>query len=105
MWQLKWQPWRKMTVFPKPPVELVSFLESPSGPNILCDRDNRILAANPAYRKKWEGEQQIIGRTCYEVSHRYKLPCDQVGESCPLERSLRSGERERVCLLYTSRCV
>lgn len=100
MWQLKWQPWRKMTVFPKPPVELVSFLESLSEPHILCDRDYRILAANPAYRKKWEGEQQIIGRTCYEVSHRYKLPCDQVGESCPLERSLRSGERERVVHLH-----
>mgnify|MGYP000111304031 CR=1 FL=1 len=86
---------------PTPPLaELISFLESLSEPHILCDRDYRILAANRAYRDKWEGQQRIIGRTCYEVSHRYKLPCDQAGESCPLQHSLRSGERERVVHLH-----
>lgn len=89
-----------MTVAANAPVELVSFLESLSEPHILCDRDYRILAANKAYREKWEGQQRIVGRTCYEVSHRYKLPCDQAGESCPLQRSLRSGERERVVHLH-----
>ena len=89
-----------MTVAANAPVELVSFLESLSEPHILCDRDYRILAANKAYRDKWEGQQRIVGRTCYEVSHRYKLPCDQAGESCPLQRSLRSGERERVVHLH-----
>ncbi|MDD2885590.1 MAG: sigma-54-dependent Fis family transcriptional regulator [Dechloromonas sp.] len=82
------------------PVELVSFLESLAEPHILCDRNYRILAANQAYRTKWEGQQRIVGRTCYEVSHRYQLPCDQVGESCPLQHSLRSGERERVVHLH-----
>jgi two-component system, NtrC family, response regulator HydG len=89
-----------MTVPANTPVELVSFLESLSEPHILCDRDYRILAANKAYRDKWEGQQRIVGRTCYEVSHRYKVPCDQAGESCPLQRSLRSGERERVVHLH-----
>ena len=89
-----------MTVAANAPVELVSFLESLSEPHILCDRDYRILAANKAYRDKWEGQQRIVGRTCYEVSHRYKLPCDQAGESCPLQRSLRSGQRERVVHLH-----
>jgi DNA-binding NtrC family response regulator len=89
-----------MTVAANAPVELVSFLESLSEPHILCDRDYRILAANKAYRDKWQGQQRIVGRTCYEVSHRYKLPCDQAGESCPLQRSLRSGERERVVHLH-----
>ncbi|MDD2740745.1 MAG: sigma-54-dependent Fis family transcriptional regulator [Rhodocyclaceae bacterium] len=83
-----------------PPSELVSFLESLTEPHILCDRNYRILAANPAYRSKWEGSREIIGRTCYDVSHHYKLPCDQVGESCPLQRSLRSGQRERVVHLH-----
>ena len=89
-----------MTAPTIPPVELVSFLESLSEPHILCDRDYRILAANKAYRDKWQGQQRIVGRTCYEVSHRYKLPCDQAGESCPLQRSLYSGERERVVHLH-----
>ncbi len=89
-----------MAVIPNPPVELVSFLESLSEPHILCDREYRILAASKAYREKWEGQQRIVGRTCYEVSHRYKVPCDQAGESCPLQRSLISGERERVVHLH-----
>ncbi len=81
-------------------VELISFLESLNEPHILCDREYRILAANKAYREKWEDQQRIVGRTCYEVSHRYKVPCDQAGESCPLQKSLRSGERERVVHLH-----
>src|SRR5574343_1501300 len=84
----------------KLPHELVSFLESLNEPHILCDRDYRILAANRAYGEKWEAQQQIVGRKCHEVSHRYGLPCDQMGESCPLQRSLRSGERERVVHLH-----
>lgn len=82
------------------PSELISFMGSLSEPHILCDRDYRILAANDAYRAKWEGQQNIVGRTCYEVSHRYAVPCDQAGESCPLQLSLRSGQRERVVHLH-----
>ena len=83
-----------------PPSELVSFLETLPEPHILCDRSYRILAANDAYRRKWEGQQEVVGRTCYEVSHRYSVPCDQAGESCPLQRSLQSGQRERVLHLH-----
>ena len=85
-----------------PRAELVSFLVVLSEPHILCDRDNRILAANEAYRAKWLGPAgaTLIGRPCYEVSHHYQVPCDQAGESCPLQRSLRSGQRERVVHLH-----
>lgn len=86
--------------FPPALAELVSFLESLPEPHILCNRDYQILAANKAYREKWEGQQRIVGRPCHEVSHHYKLPCDQAGESCPLQKSLRSGERERVVHLH-----
>ena len=34
------------------------------------------------------------------MSHRYTVPCDQAGESCPLQRSLQSGQRERVLHLH-----
>jgi transcriptional regulator with PAS, ATPase and Fis domain len=83
-----------------PPGELVSFLDGLSEPHILCDRDYRILAANQAYRAKWVGHQEVVGRTCYEVSHHYDVPCDLAGESCPLQRSLQSGQRERVLHLH-----
>jgi DNA-binding NtrC family response regulator len=87
-------------------VELVSFLETLPEPHILCDRNYRILAANDAYRANWvglagaAGQTEVVGRKCYEVSHRYAVPCDQAGESCPLQRSLRSGQRERVLHLH-----
>ena len=84
--------------------ELVSFLETLAEPHILCDRDYRIIAANAAYRASWPDGRNVIGRTCYDVSHHYSVPCDRAGESCPLARSLQSGQRERVLHLHhTSR--
>ncbi|RKT50843.1 Fis family sigma54 specific transcriptional regulator [Azonexus fungiphilus] len=80
--------------------ELVSFLQTLPEPHILCDRDYRIIAANEAYRANWPDRQEVVGRKCYEVSHRYAVPCDQAGEFCPLQRSLRSGQRERVLHLH-----
>lgn len=80
--------------------ELVSFLQTLPEPHILCDRNYRIIAANDAYRANWLEQQEVVGRKCYEVSHRYDVPCDQAGEFCPLQRSLRSGQRERVLHLH-----
>lgn len=80
--------------------ELISFLENLPEPHILCDREYRVVAANDAYRANWVDQQEVIGRKCFEVSHRYTVPCDQAGESCPLQRSLKSGQRERVLHLH-----
>ena len=80
--------------------ELASFLETLPEPHILCDRNYRIVAANAAYRGKCAHFAQVLGRTCYEVSHRYAAPCDQSGEVCPLARSLASGQRERAVHLH-----
>ncbi|MBS0353670.1 MAG: sigma-54-dependent Fis family transcriptional regulator [Proteobacteria bacterium] len=89
-----------MSIGPHPLPELVSFLDTLPEPHILCDRNYRILAANGAYRAKCERPDDLIGRHCYEVSHHYPVPCDQAGESCPLARSLQSGQRERVVHLH-----
>ena len=89
-----------MTATPPPLPELVSFLETLPEPHILCDRSYRILAANAAYRANCGRPDDLIGRTCFEVSHRYPVPCDQAGESCPLAHSLKSGQRERVVHLH-----
>ena len=83
-----------------PVPELVSYLETLSEPHILFDRQYRILAANAAYRRMNGAGAEVIGRTCYAVSHHYAVPCDQAGESCPLARSLASGGRERVLHLH-----
>ena len=84
----------------RPLPELASFLETLSEPHILCDRDYRIIAANAAYRASWPDGRSVVGRTCYDVSHHYSVPCDRAGESCPLARSLESGQRERVLHLH-----
>ena len=84
----------------QPPAELLSFLETLPEPHILLDRNYRILAANDAYRNKWESQKEIVGRRCFEVSHRYDVPCDEAGESCPLRLARRSGRREQVVHLH-----
>jgi two-component system, NtrC family, response regulator HydG len=80
--------------------ELVSYLEGLAEPHILFDRRYRIIAANAAYRRQFSPHASVVGRTCYEVSHHFSMPCDQAGESCPLARSLESGQRERVLHLH-----
>jgi len=80
--------------------ELVSFLDSLPEPHILCDRQYRVLVANSAYRRSFGENQVFAGRTCYDISHHFDLPCDQAGETCPLQQSLQSGQRERVLHLH-----
>ncbi|MDD2880672.1 MAG: sigma-54-dependent Fis family transcriptional regulator [Rhodoferax sp.] len=78
----------------------MSFVEGLPEPHILFDTQYRILAANAAYRRQFSPDRSVVGRTCYEVSHRFSVPCDQAGESCPLARSRESGQRERVLHLH-----
>jgi DNA-binding NtrC family response regulator len=80
--------------------ELTSYLEGLSEPHILFDRQYRIIAANAAYRRQFSPQVSVVGRTCFEVSHHFSVPCDQAGESCPLARSRESGQRERVLHLH-----
>jgi DNA-binding NtrC family response regulator len=84
----------------KPLPELTSYLEGLPEPHILFDTQYRILAANAAYRTQFSPGRSVVGRTCYEVSHHFSVPCDQAGESCPLARSRESGQRERVLHLH-----
>ena len=80
--------------------ELVSFLDGMPEPRIVMDADYRIVAANTAYAREFGGGQPIRGRTCYEVSHRFSVPCDQAGESCPLKQSLEARSPQRVLHLH-----
>lgn len=84
----------------RPLPELVSFLEGLAEPHILFDQQYRIIAANAAYRNEFSPASSIVGRTCYEVSHHFTVPCNQAGESCPLARARESGQRERVLHLH-----
>ena len=84
----------------KPMPELMSFLEGLTEPHILFDTQYRILAANATYRRQYSPDRSVVGRTCFEVSHYFSVPCDQAGESCPLIKARESGQRERVLHLH-----
>ena len=84
----------------KPLPELIAFLDGLPEPHIVFDLQYRILAANTAYLQQFSPQRSVIGRTCYEVSHNFSVPCDQAGESCPMALSRESGQRERVLHLH-----
>jgi two-component system, NtrC family, response regulator HydG len=83
--------------------EVESLLEAWSDPAVLLDRDYAIVAANRAYQAEYGERAQILGRHCYAVSHRYRMPCDRMGESCPLKQTLETGEPARVLHLHWTR--
>jgi transcriptional regulator with PAS, ATPase and Fis domain len=80
--------------------ELTSFIEGLSEPRILVDLDYRILAANKAYREAFAARESVVGRRCYEVSHRYARPCDEMGELCPRRSALASRHTEHVLHIH-----
>ncbi len=80
--------------------ELLSFLDGLPEPRIVMNADYRIVAANAAYLREFAGGEPIAGRFCYEVSHHFKVPCDQAGESCPLKLSQEAGAPQRVLHLH-----
>jgi transcriptional regulator with PAS, ATPase and Fis domain len=83
------------------PTEITSMLQLYEDPAILLDKDYRIIAGNPAYCETYGTEKEALrNKHCYEVSHHYTVPCDQAGESCPLQASLESGETQRVLHLH-----
>ncbi len=80
--------------------DVLGILNCLDDPAILLDRGYRILHANTAYLEVYGDEEVRRRRYCYAVSHRYNVPCDQAGESCPLQRSLRTGENSRVLHIH-----
>lgn len=82
------------------PRELQSFLDALPEPRILVAPDYRILSANSAYRQTFGNPRAILGRTCYEISHHYDRPCDQCGESCPLQTAMTTRRPGRVLHLH-----
>lgn len=60
---------------------------------IVIDRDFRILSANKAYCNQMaESCEEIVGRHCYEVSHRKSRPCYEEGEDCSVRQVFAPGQ-------------
>jgi len=80
--------------------QLSSLLDCWTSPAILVDRNRRILAANQPYRERFADGGSVIGTTCHRLSHGYDVPCDEVGEVCPLLQCLESGQPEHVAHVH-----
>ncbi|MBI5918702.1 MAG: sigma-54-dependent Fis family transcriptional regulator [Nitrosomonadales bacterium] len=84
--------------------QLLSYLDTLPEPRIVLDRDYVIVGANRAYLNRYDQALPVQGRHCYEVSHHYRRPCDEEGESCPLKSCLQAGQAQRVLHVHhTSR--
>ncbi|WP_265574006.1 sigma-54 interaction domain-containing protein [Venatoribacter cucullus] len=81
---------------------ITSLLNAISDPAVLLNLDYEICAANDAYRRTFANEEEILQRHCYEVSHGYRVPCDQAGEHCPLRQCLDTGQRQRILHIHNT---
>jgi len=60
---------------------------------IVVDQDFRILTANNAYCcQVGESCEAIIGRHCYEISHKTLRPCYEEGEECAVRHVFETGK-------------
>ncbi len=60
---------------------------------IVIDRNYSILIANKAYcSQAGRSYDTVIGRPCYEISHRLQRPCHEEGEECAVRRVFETGE-------------
>lgn len=80
--------------------ELLSYLNTQPEPRVVINKDYTIIAANTAYIAEYGHLASLVQRHCYEVSHHFNRPCDEVGESCPLKLSARTGLPQRVLHLH-----
>jgi len=70
-----------------------SILNSVDEGFIVVDRDYRILTANKAYcAQVGKSSDAIIGRPCYEISHKLPRPCHLEGEECAVRSVFENGQ-------------
>jgi transcriptional regulator with PAS, ATPase and Fis domain len=79
---------------------LQALIDTQENPFVLIDEGYEVVAANGAYQAAYGvTAAEIVGRHCYEVSHRHASPCWEHGEECPHLEVFRNG---RNCqLLHT----
>ena len=86
------------------PLSLViqSRLEGLVEPAVLVSLDYRILAVNRAYKRKYPKDIELGKDRCHWVSHRFRTPCDENGETCPLRTCRETSGSSRVLHVHFS---
>jgi len=76
-----------------PTVELQELIETHDQPFVVLDNEYRIVAANQRYCHSYGTDlAHIVGRRCYEISHRSDRPCHENGEDCPHQTLFDKGQ-------------
>jgi two-component system, NtrC family, response regulator AtoC len=89
----------------KPPVKpsCEAIIDLFPDPFVIIDRDFQIVAANQQYRDHYQvGQDDIVGKYCYKVSHHIDHPCSQNGEHCPLEEVVATGKPTTVMHIHST---
>jgi PAS domain S-box-containing protein len=64
-------------------------LNAISDPIVIISKDYKILKANKAFlEQNRRKENDLIGRTCYEVIHHFDAPCLPNDHPCPMKEAL-----------------
>lgn len=69
---------------------------------IVMDRGFKIISANKAYLKFLDMPfEKVIGRRCYELSHRIEMPCYKTGEDCAVKHVFENGKPHACMHIHT----
>jgi two-component system cell cycle sensor histidine kinase/response regulator CckA len=70
-----------------------SVLDSVDEGFIVVDRDFRIMTANRSYCRQVSANcKSVIGKHCYEISHKINRPCYDIGMECAVTMTFITGE-------------
>lgn len=63
------------------------------GISVVNVKDFRIIDANKVFLDMYGiKKEDVIGKTCYELTHNHDSPCNFFNESCPLLETVRTGK-------------
>ncbi len=58
---------------------------------VIDSQNSKIISANKAFLEKYGPRDEVIGKTCYQVTHGSSSPCKPPDHICPTEEALRTG--------------
>lgn len=74
-------------------MESSSILECLEQDVLVVSKDFKILLANAALLKKiGMKKEQVLGRYCYEVTHKRKIKCRPPKDPCPIDDVIKTGK-------------
>ena len=71
---------------------------------IILDKNYTIVDTNPAFCSMYETtREEVIGKHCYEITHRYDSPCYEMDTDCPARKVFETGKQTHVLHRHLAR--